>query len=761
MKRSFVIISALLMGLYFLGGCSKDIKGPPRDNIPPLVDFVNIPVEGARFSSDTAIYWYGTDVDGFIRYFRYAVIESTVVGADPQAYAQNSADSLIPWVVVSVSLEDPGTKQTIKMSADVRDPVRKYIASYIFLQAVDNLGAKSVIVNRLFRKNNHFPDTRISANELKSPYVNAVTSTGVLDGVSLAFSGDDPIDYPRNPPPFEYHWKVFGPYDSLNMVQIRNNYTESVFVDIYGDFYKLHDFYKTVRSLDTTIDTTVVPPDTTIDTTFNYILVDTLRTGNPYGNWGRMLKVDSLPPGLNHLVEESYNPLNGSFWVTSTSANIYDVFKGYPADTTRQEYFLVWAQCRDDSKVPDPVPPFTFISVIDPKFERDVMLYDMTRYGGTSDFNYPAYTSLKNTTVKDIYGRFINAWKPGSFDTLNILKKDSIQISQIPVIWGIIDYPKWKCTQDYYAAGAPKTAEAPAFKLRDVLKHKIIILVKDSPSRLMNITSTEGLAVIEGLSAGMSAWVMARSPFVSDVQSISPVRTAAPTTYRQFFGIDQVVTTGWVNLIKYFCTGTPEQCPFGLLAQIRIEDFIAAIPEKASLESQYPTLRTDTTLLGTRYYWNPGYGILACPYRCSDSSIIIGALPEVGYVEKVAAAEPLYLYHSLHGNDQPRIDPGCDGVWVGHTANFEGAVTAVRYIEPSAGLFRTSHFCFSMLPFDSTSAQTVVNTSLDWLSVQPYIGAGKMAPMAPHGSFNELRQTLRDLQEQQRKGLLPASMSGE
>ena len=45
MKRSFIVISALILSIYIFGGCNKEIKGPPRVNLAPLVDFVNIPVE--------------------------------------------------------------------------------------------------------------------------------------------------------------------------------------------------------------------------------------------------------------------------------------------------------------------------------------------------------------------------------------------------------------------------------------------------------------------------------------------------------------------------------------------------------------------------------------------------------------------------------------------------------------------------------------------------------------------------------------------
>ncbi|MEW5923907.1 MAG: hypothetical protein AB1746_07970, partial [Candidatus Zixiibacteriota bacterium] len=241
MRRLIIlIIISLLTGLFWIGGCDffkHDIQGPERGNVPPVVQFVNIPVERARFMSDTTVYWYGTDVDGFITQFRYAVVEEAIVGADPETYLASTADTLVPWVVLDVSLSDPQTNARITMSADISDPVRRYVASYVFVQAIDNLNARSAVAYRLFYKNNHFPNTTISARGVNDPYVNTATVGGILEGVTIGWSGEDPIDYPRNPPPFQFQWRFYGPFDSLTMIEVENQCIDSAFVDNYGDFY--------------------------------------------------------------------------------------------------------------------------------------------------------------------------------------------------------------------------------------------------------------------------------------------------------------------------------------------------------------------------------------------------------------------------------------------------------------------------------------------------------------------------------------------
>jgi hypothetical protein len=770
MKRSLFVISAFIFGIYFIwGGCTKEIKGPPRSNIAPMVDFVNIPVEDARFSSDTVIYFYGTDVDGFIKYFRHAVIESTIVGPDPDAYILTTPDDSMGWTMDTVSLDETQTKQTIRMSADISDPVRKYVPSYVFLQAIDNLGAKSTIVYRKFRRNNHFPNTTISASGMTNPYVNTESNAGVLVGVELSFGGTDAIDYPRNPPDFEYHWKFFGPYTYEEMSHINATCIESVFVDNYGDFYYDGDTLWTVNYIDTTIDTTLPTPDTTIDTAYTAHPISQLKTTNSYGSWGPFFLIDSLSGDLDRLVEESYDPLTNSYWVYDETANIYDVYRYQQlpadADTTREQYFIIWCQNRDEAKTPDPTPAYNWVSVIEPKFEREILLVDATRYGfkAGGSYNWPAFPRMETypaetvPMVKSVYGQLANNWKPGCFDTLNILPRDTVYTNpRDSSQFTTIDYDLFLCTQDYYTIAnlAERTAEAgtSAFSLRDVLKHKIILIIKDSPTDRLDWETLEGSYILRGLQSGMSAWSMVRSPFRS-MQDYYPELETAPTGYILYFGILQLKQTAWAGCLKY--SPPAGNKPYGDFAgQLRNEDFIGA---SSLLPTEFPALAVDTTLLEERYYWVPGLGLFQSPYRCpTDSTIMVGALPEVGYVVKTFSAEPIYLYKSMYGNEDPLVQVHC-GIHVGNIETYQGSVVAVRY---ATSLFRTAHFSFSLLPFEMSTAQTVFNNMMDWLSVQPYINVGKVARSAAASNLDiqAIKDYNRRIEELRKQGLLPTHM---
>jgi len=89
---------------------------------------------------------------------------------------------------------------------------------------------------------------------------------------------------------------------------------------------------------------------------------------------------------------------------------------------------------------------------------------------------------------------------------------------------------------------------------------------------------------------------------------------------------------------------------------------------------------------------------------------------------------------------------------VGTYIAYKGRVVALY---TDAYYFRTSHFSFSLLPFDSVAAKQVFNTMMDSLYASPFIAqTGKMA--APHGpsvkrnsgvDVDELRRITKELHE--------------
>jgi len=440
MKRVLLVIGTLLLGIYFFGGSCDRLNYEYRHNQHPTVYFVNIPTQDSKFSSDTTIYWHGTDVDGFIDFYRYAVVEGYIVNnqGGPVSYLAGTDDSLIPWDTINVTRDDPGTSDEIKMSADISDPVRKYMTSYIFLQAVDNLGLKSEIIYRTFKKNSHFPNTYITAQDVTDPYVNSFSA---LSGVSIAWYGVDSADY-TDPPPFVYKWKLFGPYTDEEMAEINNNYIDSLFLDKYGDIYFDDDSYP----IDDTTRVPVLQVDRVHGSWETFICMDTI--------------IDTIPPVLRTFLPipgsilrvvdssgmDSANTYTYRDWVPEWSTDmrhvLYNVYYNstFYRDTTCQYNFLLWCQCRDDSRVMDAVPAFKWISVIDPKFERDIIVLDMTQYkeGGIAGaWNVPQYPRAFPTSspwspdtpviLKMKIGSMINEWAGNNLGRNDIFDFDILE----------------------------------------------------------------------------------------------------------------------------------------------------------------------------------------------------------------------------------------------------------------------------------------------------------------------------------------------
>ncbi|NIN01643.1 MAG: hypothetical protein GTO24_27160 [candidate division Zixibacteria bacterium] len=226
----FLVVSCLCLGV--VSGCSKlDRGGVPPENVPPKVFFVNIPPEGTEFSINPRVYWYGTDVDGFITAYQYAVMrtDSLVswggldqvksflhdIPADSASWTDQT--SLRNMIGVHVQAEPGGHSRNVMMFAEMDPSI--YTPQYLFLRAVDN-GEKvsDDVIHRLYYRNNHRPEAVMemdSAFSVENHYC-LVESTETWKGISISWSGQDLEDYPdkRNQPDFQFKWELVGPFES-------------------------------------------------------------------------------------------------------------------------------------------------------------------------------------------------------------------------------------------------------------------------------------------------------------------------------------------------------------------------------------------------------------------------------------------------------------------------------------------------------------------------------------------------------------------
>jgi hypothetical protein len=234
MRKSIFLwgISFLCLGLILYSGCSKlERDGTRPANVPPKVFFTNIPPEGTEFSINPKVYWYGTDVDGFITAYQYAVmrtdslvsfggldqVKSFLHDIPPDSSSWTDQVSLRNMLGVHIQAEPGGHSRNVMMFAEM-DP-DSFTTQYLFLRAIDNGGAISDdIIHRLFSRNNHRPEAVMEMDSAFSEenHYCLVETTQTWTGISISWSGQDLEDYPdqRNQPDFQFKWELVGPFDS-------------------------------------------------------------------------------------------------------------------------------------------------------------------------------------------------------------------------------------------------------------------------------------------------------------------------------------------------------------------------------------------------------------------------------------------------------------------------------------------------------------------------------------------------------------------
>lgn len=682
-----------------LVGCGKRVTGTQTENQPPVVNFVNTPPDSLKVSKNTIVYWYGTDPDGLVKEYRYVVVTkvelTNIFGDLPDTtLAMRYRDEVLPqleehkWTRVFVEKDNPSTTDTVRLTADMRAPVTNYVVQYIFLQAIDDLGLKSVPVWKVLSRNDNPPNTIIrifgppeNLGSQRTPFLNSVLRGGAITGVRVTWAGESPnYTSQTEAPPFAVRWKVFGPYDSLDLKALKDNFVKKAFVTFDGVVYVIEQNRDVVlRHYDTTYPGGVIRIDSTSDKT--RMRIDTVTKRNDYGILDSLFLVyDSSFVGnaqYYRLLDSSASD-DRTGWVSAGPSVFYNLFRRSPSDSTRQRVFVLWATCRDDAYLEDPVPAFRDVHVLDPRMEKDVLILD---------FSAPANNDNK-------YVR-INGPKVDSLDIDAIPRGDSARM-----YWGRL-IRKWRpeiiydSDSDYlYVA---RMDEAKALQL--LVKYKILILYNDdvkssgisdgiNPSPL-------GASIYTAIDAGVNAWLTMRCPAMGNLATPGASFVPLDNQYKRYWGVAGMVFSGWsalaIDAIKTDAAPGP----------VRIEDFAGA----SSLDpTKLPDLVVDTAQLHGRYYW--GFGpkgdpIWDLPLTWRSEA---ACLPEVDWTRRIAGTEPLYLYKSRFGVDAiPFLN-----------TSYEGAPVAHRF---STSFYRTAHFNFTPLSIRDDQMQVVADTILNWLYV--------------------------------------------
>jgi hypothetical protein len=359
-KKNFLLILSFGLLLALVWGCGDLEKGNFPTNVPPQVYLVNIPLEGASFSINPRVYWWGTDPDGRIVEYQYLVLPDSKMDAEGNIIdlglikkdANGLIDSLfvkaiekIPyteWVDTLIAkylnevhhahrdsliaVVDTQTSVNVMMFAEMDTTI--YINQYFFVRGVDDKGAVSRIwkplakgghVFRRLSRNNHPPDTHIdTVNFAKSGVHYCLPeTTQTWKGLKIRWEGSDSSDYPAKQPDFYYKWELFGPFQDTNSVD------------------------------------------------------------------------------LSVIVDSSWDSTGNTRWVLNTSRTLVNL-KNYDEENGGKDgWYLFRVASRDDAFVEDRSPDQLFIHVVHPLIDfwpenqRKVLLVDVSVYGSIRSYGFP------------------------------------------------------------------------------------------------------------------------------------------------------------------------------------------------------------------------------------------------------------------------------------------------------------------------------------------------------------------------------------
>jgi len=600
--------------------------------------------------------------------------------------------------------------------ANINGDAAKIIDIADVVMLIDHLYIDGVPLPDCPRPFNSPPETTVFGTTPGLPFIDGPQSGAPTTGVFLSWAGQDLVDHPYYPPPFEFEYRLYGPYtDSLYQV-IRDSFMAPVFQTNTGELLRIGLPPDTVgcdtlydgTEIDTIICRTLGTHYITCDTTWNggvrqiacdTVLIDTLEVATEFGHLDTLFDIlapaFAINPNLNRLTRTSGSGSN--VWITTTSDTLYDLFAGWNADTTVQMKFLFWVRVRDplDSLLYDPTPEFLTLDVIDPRHERGVLV-----------LNWTPSASPNRALIDSLPGFWAEVL--GEYASFRGLSSADLFVPD----------------RDFRHAG--DFWQGPSL-LTLVLRYKTVILSQDAaisgswsvPSRLRD-------QVQVAIASGVNAWVAARVPLGQ--HSFGAVRSVnlAPEDYAYFFGVTSSVFSGWGSYLFDNVDGDG----FGLP---RIEDFVGAEAEDSV---HWPDLEIDTALLRSRFSWRGSIDPPVYPYYPFLPEI--GALPEVGWVEPSADAEVLYRYRSLYGNSHP-ISPDLI---------FENLPVMHRL---DRGLFRTVHANFAPYVLSPASGQPMINAVLDWLLLPRIEDSGSVTSVnaMPAASAFDVRRWYLNLRASQ------------
>lgn len=517
-------------------------------------------------------------------------------------------------------------------------------------------------------------------------YVNSTGPEVAVGGIPVRWAAYDRVDHPYFPPPFEFEYRVYGPYSDSLLGVLLDSYMVTVFRMRDGTIMRFgeppdtvgYDTFWTEGVIDSIVPRLMFSHYIACDTSWDggvreiecdTVFIDNLDGANDFGWIDTLFDIDdpgfANDPVLNRIALQSSDGADS--WTYRLSDTLYDLYHDFPAETTKLQNFIVWVCSRDpvDTALHDPTPAFGTAIALDGAFERDVFLIYMSASAADNKGNTDSAQSFWTATIAD--------WIDSRAPSLNLQFDASVDFVRTPT--GYID---------------------GFAMLQQALSHKVVIILQDAATTGGWSESDDFLdCVLTAMSVGTNVWAATRVPTGGHASLSSPATVdVLDETYRYFFGVERYTFPGWGAGLRNANDGFGYGLP-------RIEDFVGAISDNPAA---WPDLEVDTLHLHNRYLWAGSLDPLAPPFYPWNPDL--GALPQVGWMEVSDDAEVMYRYVSLYG-DAPMSYP-----W----HNFSGRPVMCRL---DRGAFRSVHSLFTPLSLDAADARHLVDSVLNYL-IEPY-----------------------------------------
>jgi hypothetical protein len=669
---------AWLLGIALLAsyplGCSPKLRGSAGPNSIPELFIVNVPPDRSEFETSPTVYWYGSDRDGQIARYDYAIVTeadvdsvaATLPGEQPAvekyiAFVLN--DQYSNWTSIfpdSLTGGELATQQAIRLYASrfpaecdsayhVRfdasgqiidtiavpvDCVSDTIPQYFFLRAVDDHGASSKIKYRSYKRRNHWPETQSNASLDQATFVSLPRLTGTYEGILLNWGGSDRLDYlPPAEPLLEFHWRLYGPFP-------------------------------------------IDPNDPSLRPTLD----DTL--------------------GLQPIFESANRDPRFGVWVRDTLTMVYDLWRQADSrpdplnDTTvtRTAWFMFVVTARDDAYIEDETPSVRTFKAVSPKFERKICFVDDTWY------NQDTYTNP--------------APRPLVADP---------NLNQ-HFYWNLVQmvYPEADTMQDFWwRSKAPSPGEPcnPAsgrvrcgnyVSLEMLLRHRLCVIANDDvfdPTSAPGIPPATQDVLRRYLDAGGMVFFFGRHSFLlaTNITQASP-----PAIYDfcgsgfgssnlacNYFDMDGMYYPGWRRF------AIPITYP-GSQGPASNDEFVSAqlVAQGTGLP---PTLEIDRARVDSMFMLP-----FIKDYLCRNGTCQIIGVPDVNYIILGSNSTPLYLFNSWRpgGPIPPENGPSFSN----------DKPVAVRRVGPSRSnpLYKTAYFTFPLYFIKQEQSEAMFRQMVDW-----------------------------------------------